>query len=32
MNGARRAFISESFGCYFYHPVIELDLAAACKK
>jgi peptide/nickel transport system substrate-binding protein len=32
MNGVRRDFISESFGCFFYHPVIELDLAAACKK
>ena len=32
MNGVRRDFISVSFGCYFYHPVIELDLAAACKK
>ena len=32
MNAARRDFVSESFGCYFFHPVIELDLAAVCKK
>ena len=32
MTGVRRYFISESFGCYFVHPVIGLDLAAVCKK
>jgi hypothetical protein len=31
MNGVRRDFISNSFDCYFYHPVIELDLAVVCK-
>ena len=32
LTGVRRDFISASFGCYFHHPVIELDLAAVCKK
>ncbi len=32
MNAAHRDFISESFGCYFFHPVVWLDLAAVCKK
>ena len=32
MNSARRDLVSESFGCYFFHPVVYLDLAAVCKK
>lgn len=32
MNEARRDFISKSFGCYIFHPVFLLDVAAACKK
>jgi hypothetical protein len=32
MNSARRDLVSASFGCYFLHPVMFLDLAAACKK
>jgi ABC-type transport system substrate-binding protein len=31
-NPARRDFVSRSFGCYFFHPVYLLDVAAACKK
>ena len=31
-NFLRRHFISRSFGCYFFHPVYLLDIAAACKK
>jgi ABC-type oligopeptide transport system substrate-binding subunit len=27
-----RAFVSKSFGCYLYHPVYGVDIAAACKK
>ena len=29
---SRRHFISPSYGCYFFHPVYLLDIAAACKK
>jgi len=32
MYGARRDFVSKSFGCYVFHPVYSLDVAAACKK
>jgi ABC-type transport system substrate-binding protein len=32
MNGARVDFISKSFGCFFFHPLFLLDVAAACKK
>jgi oligopeptide transport system substrate-binding protein len=32
MNPTRRDFVSRSFGCYFFHPVYLLDVAAACKK
>lgn len=28
----QRDFVSRSFGCYLYHPVYGVDLAAACKK
>jgi ABC-type transport system substrate-binding protein len=28
----RRNFVSRSFGCYLFHPVYEVDLAAACKR
>jgi hypothetical protein len=27
-----RAFISKSFGCFLYHPIYGVDIAAACKK
>src|SRR5262249_21727094 len=27
-----RDFISKSVGCFFLHPVYEIDTAAACKK
>ena len=33
MNPAAQDFVSKSFGCYVFHPVIgRPDLAAACKK
>jgi hypothetical protein len=33
LNGARADFVSKSFGCYVFQPVIgRLDIAAACKK
>ena len=33
MNSARLDFVSRSFGCYVFQPVISaVDLAAACKK
>jgi len=33
VNGARRDFVSRSFGCYLFQPVIgRVDIAAACKK
>src|SRR6266545_4750539 len=33
MNGAQRDFVSKSFGCYLFQPVIgDFDIAAACKK
>jgi ABC-type transport system substrate-binding protein len=31
-NAVLRDFISRSFGCYVFHPVFGLDIAAACKK
>jgi peptide/nickel transport system substrate-binding protein len=31
-NGVKRDLVSRSFGCYLYHPVYGLDIAAACKK
>lgn len=32
-NGARRDFVSKSFGCYVFQPVLSrVDLVAACKK
>ena len=27
-----RMFVSPSYGCFVYHPVYGVDLAAACKK
>ena len=27
-----RAFVSKSFGCFLFHPIAEIDIAAACKK
>jgi peptide/nickel transport system substrate-binding protein len=27
-----RTFVSKSFGCFLFHPVYEVDFAAACKK
>ena len=32
MNPAGLTLLSRSFGCYRYHPVYDVDLAAACKK
>jgi peptide/nickel transport system substrate-binding protein len=33
MNNAAREFVSKSFGCYVFQPVLgHLDIAAACKK
>jgi oligopeptide transport system substrate-binding protein len=32
MNQTHADFISRSFGCYVFHPVFWLDIAAACKK
>ena len=33
MNGASRIFVSKSFGCFVFQPVIGvIDLVAACKK
>jgi peptide/nickel transport system substrate-binding protein/oligopeptide transport system substrate-binding protein len=33
VNLARRDFVSKSFGCYVFHPVVSrVDLVAACKK
>ncbi len=33
LNGARPDFVSRSFGCYVFQPVLgRLDIAAACKK
>jgi hypothetical protein len=28
----RRPLISKSFGCFLFHPVYGVDIAAACKK
>ena len=27
-----RAFVSKSFGCFVFHPLYVVDIAAACKK
>ena len=27
-----RAFVSKSFGCFLFHPLAGIDIAAACKK
>ena len=27
-----RAFVSKSFGCFLFHPIDGVDIAAACKK
>jgi ABC-type oligopeptide transport system substrate-binding subunit len=33
MNSAARIFVSKSFGCVVFQPVVgEIDFAAACKK
>lgn len=32
LNPTRRDFVSKSFGCYIFHPVFLLDVAATCKK
>ncbi len=32
MNPTAVTLLSRNFGCYRYHPVYDLDLAAACKK
>ncbi|HJR95408.1 MAG TPA: ABC transporter substrate-binding protein [Gaiellaceae bacterium] len=33
MNGTQRDFVSESFGCYLFQPVVgHLDLNVACKQ
>ena len=26
------AFVSKSFGCFLFHPLYGVDIAAACKK
>ena len=28
----RRDFVSQSYGCFLYHPFYGVDFAAACKK
>jgi peptide/nickel transport system substrate-binding protein/oligopeptide transport system substrate-binding protein len=33
MNSAQEAFVSRSFGCYLFQPVVSyLDIGAACRK
>jgi ABC-type oligopeptide transport system substrate-binding subunit len=32
INFTDRVFVSKSFGCFLFHPVYGVDLAAACKK
>ena len=32
VNSNSRAFVSKSFGCFVYHPVYGVDVAAACKR
>ena len=33
MNGAQRDFVSKSFGCYLFQPIVgHFDLGVACKK
>ncbi len=32
IHNATATFVSPSFGCFLYHPVYGVDLAAACKK
>ena len=27
-----RSLISRSFGCFLFHPIYGVDIAAACKK
>jgi len=31
-NSLNRSLISKSFGCFLYHPIYGVDIAAACKK
>jgi hypothetical protein len=31
-NLLRRSFVSRSYGCFLFHPVYLVDIAAACKK
>jgi len=31
-NSNSRAFVSKSFGCFLYHPIYGVDIAAACKR
>jgi ABC-type oligopeptide transport system substrate-binding subunit len=31
-NTNNRSFVSKSFGCFVYHPLYGVDIAAACKK
>jgi peptide/nickel transport system substrate-binding protein len=31
-NSNGRAFVSKSFGCFLFHPLYGVDIAAACKK
>jgi peptide/nickel transport system substrate-binding protein len=31
-NSNHRSFVSKSFGCFLYHPLYGVDIAAACKK
>jgi ABC-type oligopeptide transport system substrate-binding subunit len=31
-NANNRSFVSKSFGCFLYHPLYGLDIAAACKR
>ena len=32
LNDASRDFVSPSFGCFVFNPVMGVDIAAACKK
>ena len=31
-NANNRSFVSKSFGCFLYHPLYGVDIAAACKR
>ena len=31
-NSLNRSLISKSFGCFLFHPIYGVDIAAACKK